>query len=73
MRLDWNAFHNGMIASDGARSIVTEDPETPEAVALRMYARTAPLRARAVLAKLASSIPDGKFAERKLIQVSRFS
>ncbi|PNF30116.1 hypothetical protein B7P43_G03141 [Cryptotermes secundus] len=58
MRLEWNAFRRGMVASDGPRSIVTEDPETPEAAALRMYARSAPLRASAILAQLASSIPD---------------
>jgi hypothetical protein len=67
MRLDWNAFHRGLVASDGPRSVVTEDPETPEAMALRMYARTAPLRANAILEKLASSIPERKFAERELI------
>lgn len=73
MRLEWNAFRRGMVASDGPRSIVTEDPETPEAAALRMYARSAPLRASAILAQLASSIPDRKFTERELIQILRFS
>jgi hypothetical protein len=66
MRLEWNAFRRGMVASDGPRSIVTEDPETPEAAALRTYARTAPLKASAILAQLASSIPDGKFSGRDL-------
>lgn len=64
MRLDWNAFRRGMVASDGPRSIVTEDPDIPEAAALRMYARTAPLRASAILAQLASSIPDRKFTDK---------
>lgn len=65
MRLEWNAFRRGMVASDGSRSIVTEDPETPEAAALRMYARTVPLRASAILDQLANSIPDRKFTETK--------
>jgi hypothetical protein len=63
--MEWNAFRRGVVASDGPRSIVTEDPETPEAAALRVYARTAPLRATAILAQLASSIPDRKFMETK--------
>jgi hypothetical protein len=64
MRLEWNAFRRGIVASEGPRSIVTEDPETPEAAALRMYARTAPLKASAILAQLANSIPDRKFTGR---------
>jgi len=68
MRLDWNAFRRGMVAAEGPRSIVTEDPETPEATALRMYARTAPIKASAILAQLASSIPDRKFTGRDVKQ-----
>lgn len=68
MRLDWNAFRRGMVAAEGPRSIVTEDPETPEATALRMYARTAPTKASAILAQLVSSIPDRKYTGRDLKQ-----
>ncbi|XP_069701481.1 meiosis-specific with OB domain-containing protein [Periplaneta americana] len=58
MRLEWNAFRRGMAASESMCSIVTEDPDIPEAAALRIYARSAPLRPTAILAQLASSIPD---------------
>lgn len=61
MRMEWNTFRRGMVAAEGPRSIVTEDPETTEATALRMYARTAPTQASAILAQLVSSIPDRKF------------
>jgi hypothetical protein len=67
MRLEWNAFCRGMLASDGPRSIVTEAPVTPEAAALWMYARSALFRASAILAQLASSIPDRKFTETEHI------
>lgn len=73
MRMEWNAFRRGMVAAEGARSIVTVDPETPEATALRMYARTAPIQASAILAQLVSSIPDRKFTGMDLKRVGQNS
>ena len=58
VRVDWNTFHRSTATSEGPRTIVTEGPDISEAIALRSYAHTAPISANAILAKLASSIPD---------------
>ncbi|XP_046994040.1 meiosis-specific with OB domain-containing protein [Schistocerca americana] len=58
MRVEWNAFKRGMVASDGLRTIITENPDTSEAMMLRAFARTAPVKPSAILEQLASTIPD---------------
>ncbi|KAJ9578528.1 hypothetical protein L9F63_005257 [Diploptera punctata] len=58
IRVDWNSYRRGMAATEGPRTIITENPDTIEAQTLRSYALTAPIKASAILAQLANSIPD---------------
>ncbi|XP_067002279.2 meiosis-specific with OB domain-containing protein [Anabrus simplex] len=58
MRVEWNMYKRSIMASDGNRTVVTENPDTPQAVALLRYARTAPIQATAILDHLANSLPD---------------
>ncbi|PSN32080.1 hypothetical protein C0J52_19238 [Blattella germanica] len=54
VRLEWNAYRHGMVAAEGPRSIITEDPDLTEATTLKAYALTAPIKATAILAQLAT-------------------
>ncbi|XP_075225582.1 meiosis specific with OB domains hold'em [Lycorma delicatula] len=58
LRVDWNEYKKAMTGTVTSRTIITENPSTTEANALKNFARTAPVKPRAVLTQLATNYPD---------------
>ncbi|KAJ1523014.1 hypothetical protein ONE63_002149 [Megalurothrips usitatus] len=58
IRMKWNNFRNSCIPTVTSKTIITVDPQVPDAECLRVYAHAAPLQATAIIDYLASNIVD---------------
>ncbi|KAK6637970.1 hypothetical protein RUM44_008394 [Polyplax serrata] len=58
VRLEWDNYRSAATANITARTVVTENPKTKEAIALRNYAKTAPIQPTAVLEYFAQNFVD---------------
>lgn len=63
IRVEWNNFRRGMVANDTNRTIITENPEFPEAQKLRDYLQKAPpsFGRNTALDRLVYNYPDRRF------------
>ncbi|XP_014242888.2 meiosis-specific with OB domain-containing protein [Cimex lectularius] len=57
IKIKWNAFRRSLYGDIGPRTIVTENPDTKEAMALAQFASTAPLQPVAIVDMLAELMP----------------
>ena len=67
IRMKWNQFRQSCIPTVNSKTIITVDPQTPEAECLRVYARAAPLQPTAIIDYLTSNIVDGMILKEKLL------
>lgn len=65
IKLEWNNFNKAIVGRIIGRTVITEDPHTAEAEALRVYARHAPILRSAVLDRVSQDIPDRKICLKR--------
>ncbi|XP_054288214.1 meiosis-specific with OB domain-containing protein [Macrosteles quadrilineatus] len=58
VKLDWNNYRKRICAAVTGRTVITENPDCPEAIQQRNHARTAPTVAVAILDHLATNFAD---------------
>jgi hypothetical protein len=56
----WDEYKKRRVISLTSASIVTEDPNVPEAIAVRNYARNAPINFNEIMEDMSKRIPDCK-------------
>jgi hypothetical protein len=59
-RVKWDEYKKCKVISLTSASIVTEDPNVPEAIAVRNYARNAPINFNDIMEDMSKRIPDCK-------------
>lgn len=61
IKLEWNNFTKCIVGRVFGRTVITEDPYTAEAEALRVYSRHAPISRNAVIDQVSQNFPDRNF------------
>jgi hypothetical protein len=59
-KVKWDEYKKCKVISLTSASIVTEDPNVPEAIAVRNYARNAPFNFNDIMEDMSKRIPDCK-------------
>lgn len=58
VKMRWNSFHNSCVPEFNSKTVITVDPQTPDAECLSVYARAALLQPSAIIDNLANNIVD---------------
>ena len=66
VRLGWNSFRKSITGTVSNRTVITEDPKTPEADVLRIYASTVLIDSAQILDQ-ACRVIDGKFSVNSIL------
>jgi len=62
-KIKWDEYKQCKIISLSSSTVITEDPNVPEAVAIRTYARGIPINLNEILENMSNRIPDRNFLQ----------